>query len=155
MLKWKWLAMTLTVTGTAVLRVGCLMCTDSTTNTSTAIFQDQAQSHLFLAGLVPWAYLTCLFKQFECLGCTARDVEIQSKLSEWEFHWNTLLTTLQRRSAESIHWLASWFGRHRDRPGVYKFEVTTFTIKRILDFPYIRYPATGSRSWILLRLTLR
>ena len=52
----------LTVTGTAVFQVGRLMCTDSTTITGTAIFQDQAQSHLFPAGLVPWAYLTCLFK---------------------------------------------------------------------------------------------
>ena len=80
-LKRRWLAMTLTVTGTAVFRVGRLMCTDSTTITGTA-FQDQAQSYLFPVGSVLWAYLTCLFKEFECLGCTARDVEIQSKLSE-------------------------------------------------------------------------
>ena len=55
--------MTLTVTGRPVFRVGRLMCTDSTTITGTAIFQDQVQSHLFPAGLVLWAYLTCLFKQ--------------------------------------------------------------------------------------------
>ena len=58
-------------------------------------------SHLFPAGLAPWAHLTCLFKKLErSLGCTARDVEIQSYLSEREFHCNTLPTTLQRRSAE-------------------------------------------------------
>ena len=87
--------MTVTVTGTPVIRVGRLMCTDSTTITGTAIFQDQAQSHLFPPGLVPWAYLTCLFKKVECfLG------RIQSNLSEREFHCNTLSTTLQERSAE-------------------------------------------------------
>ena len=90
--------MTLTVTGTPVFRVGRLMCP---TITGTVIFQDQAQFYLFPAGLVPWAYLTCLFKKLECcLGCTARDVEIQSNLSECEFHCNTLSKTLQRRSAK-------------------------------------------------------
>ena len=58
-------------------------------------------SHLFPAGLAPWAHLTCLFKMFErCLGCTAQDVEIQSNLSEQEFHCDTLPTTLQQKSAE-------------------------------------------------------
>ena len=84
-----------------------------------------------------------------CLGCTARDVEIQSNLSEWEFHCNTLSTTLQRRSAEYADL----------RPGSTDIMIVLvftnlkwpcFTARRILDngwiFFHIRYPATGSRS---------
>ena len=83
-------------------------------------------SHLFPAGLALWAHLTCLFEKLErCLGCTARDVEIQSNLSEREFHCNTLPDDSPTKVSR-IRWLASWFSRHRDCPGVYKFELTAF-----------------------------
>ena len=154
-LKQRWLAMTLTVTGTPVSRVGHLMCTDNTLANNYYGHWDfpgpgPPTFHLFPAGLAPWAHLTCLFKKLErCLGCTAWDVEIQSNLPEREFHCNTLPKTLQRRSAECTVQQTSWSS--------WCLQIWTDRVlppRRIRDngwiFPYIRYPATGSRSWILL-----
>ena len=98
--------MTLTVTGMPGFRVGRLICMDSTlTNiTGTGIFQDQAHNFQDISSLSCWVGPVVsphLSNKLErCLGCTARDVEIQSNLSERQFHCNMLPTTLQRRSAK-------------------------------------------------------
>ena len=127
--------MTLTVTGTLLLQAGCLMCTDSTTITGTVIFQAQAQSHFFPAGLVPWAYLTCLLKivvsavlhemlRFRAIFLNENSIAIHCRRLFNEGQLNTLTCILVQQTS----WLC------------YKFEVTTFTARHILDNGSMDFP---------------
>ena len=84
--------MTLTVTGTLVSRVGRLMCMDSTLTTRFSRTRMTIPGYLicFLLGW-PRRLTSPVCSQSSNAVWAGRDVEIQSNLSEREFHCSTVV----------------------------------------------------------------
>ena len=125
-LKRRWLAMTLTVTGTPVSRVGRLMCTDSTLANyyyGHWDFQDQAHGH-FISFLLGWPHGLTSPVCSKSLNVVWAVLHEMLRFRAIFLNESSIALHCRRLSNEGQ--LNALFSRHRDRPGVYKFELTAF-----------------------------